>query len=165
MSGFGDPSLFSRRIYIDQRTQSRSCECFGGFININTQFNAAFWTLRHQSRSKKMIYKARLFWLLMTYSCFITLPVLGSSRCDGESLSFPGCGIIPSTSTISNGEPASYPWMAFLFSMSLEDGNSSFCGASLISDIQLVTAAHCVRGKTTDEVAILIGNPNAEYEL
>ena len=35
----------------------------------------------------------------------------------------------------------------------------------LISDIQLITAAHCVSGKTTDEVAVLIGNPNATYEL
>ena len=71
----------------------------------------------------------------------------------------------PSTAIISNGEPAFYPCLAFLFSLSLENGNSSFCGASLISDIQLVTAAHCVSGKTTDEVAVLIGNPNAQYEL
>ena len=35
----------------------------------------------------------------------------------------------------------------------------------MISDIQLITAAHCVSGKTTDEVAVLIGNPNAQSEL
>ena len=105
-------------------------------------------------------------WMLLFYSCFVIVTVHGSSRsCDGENLSYPGCGIIPSTSTISNGEPASYPWMAFLYSLSLENGNSSFCGATLISDIQLITAAHCVSGKTTDEVAVLIGNPDAQYEL
>ena len=55
--------------------------------------------------------------------------------------------------------------MAFLYHSPVTNGNSSFCGASLISDIQLVTAAHCVSGKTTDEVAVLIGNPNTEVEL
>ena len=96
----------------------------------------------------------------------MSLTVLGSSRsCDGVNLSYPGCGIIPSTSTIKNGEPASYPWMAFLFYASVTSGDTSFCGATLISDIQLVTAAHCVSGKTTDEIAVLIGNPNATYEL
>ena len=107
----------------------------------------------------------RHFLVLLTYSCFGTVSVLGSSRCDGENLSYPGCGIIPSTSTISNGEPASYPWMAFLFYSSITNGDTSFCGATLISDFQLITAAHCVSGKTTDEVAVLIGNPNATYEL
>ena len=108
---------------------------------------------------------ARLLSLLLGYSCFVTVTVLGSLRCDGENLSYPGCGIIPSTSTISNGEPASYPWMAFLFHVLESNGDTSFCGASLISDIQLLTAAHCVSGKTKDEVAVLIGNPNATYEV
>ena len=108
---------------------------------------------------------ARFLSFFLAYSCFVSVTVLGSSRCDGENLSYPGCGIIPSTSTIRNGEPASYPWMAFLFHFSPENGDTSFCGASLISDIQLVTAAHCVSGKTTDEIAVLIGNPNATYEL
>ena len=110
--------------------------------------------------------ESRLLWMLLFYSFSGIVTVLGSSRsCDGENLSYPGCGIIPSTSTISNGVPASYPWMAFLYSLSLENGNTSFCGATLISDIQLITAAHCVSGKTTDEVAVLIGNPNATCEL
>ena len=113
-----------------------------------------------------MLNMARLLLVLVTYSCFYTLTVMGSSRsCDGEDLSYPGCGIIPSTSTISNGQPASYPWMAFLYYLSIESGDTSICGATLISDIQLVTAAHCVSGKTTDDVAVLIGNPNADYEL
>ena len=109
---------------------------------------------------------SRFILVILTSSCFVTVTVLGLSRsCDGENLSYPGCGIIPSTSTIRNGEPASYPWMAFLFYSSITNGDTSFCGASLISDLQLITAAHCVQGRTTDEVAILIGNPNATYEL
>ena len=108
---------------------------------------------------------ARLLAVLVTYSSF----VLGSSRSwDGENLSYPGCGIIPSIySSINCGncQPASYPWMAFLFYSSKANGESSFCGATLISDIQMVTAAHCVSGKTTDEVAVVIGNPNVTYEL
>ena len=113
-----------------------------------------------------MMNMARLFLVLVTYLGFVTLTVLGTSRiCDVGSLSYPECGLIPSTSTIRNGEPASYPWMAFLFYSSRDSGHTSFCGATLISDTQLVTAAHCVTEKTTDEVAVLIGNPNAKYEL
>merc|ERR1712110_103473 len=116
--------------------------------------------------AEKMMNNSRFILVILTYLCFVTMTVLGSSRsCDGEKLSYPGCGIIPSTSTIRNGEPASYPWMAFLFYSSITNGDTSFCGATLISDIQLITAAHCVSGKTTDEVAVLIGNPNATYEL
>ena len=108
-----------------------------------------------------MMKKANLFLVIFIYSCFVTPKVLSSRSFD---VSYPGCGIIPSTSTISNGEPESYPWMAFLIYFSPENGDTSFCGASLISDIQLITAAHCVSGKT-DEVAVLIGNPNATYEV
>ena len=116
--------------------------------------------------TKRMFNRARFSSVLLTYSFFLTLPIaISLRRYDGENLSYPGCGIIPSTSTIRNGESASYPWMAFLYLISLENGNASFCGATLISDIQLVTAAHCLSGKTTDEVAVLIGNPNAQYEL
>ena len=109
---------------------------------------------------------SRLLWMILTHFCILILAIQCASRsCDGESLSYPGCGIIPSTSTIRNGEAASYPWMAFLFYSSISNGDTSFCGASLISDLQLVTAAHCVSGKSTDEIAVLIGNPNAAYEL
>ena len=31
--------------------------------------------------------------------------------------------------------------------------------------IQVVTAAHCVAGKSKDEIALLVGNPNAEQNL
>ena len=35
----------------------------------------------------------------------------------------------------------------------------------MISDLQVLTAAHCVVGKTTDQIGVIIGNPNAEEEL
>ena len=145
-------SLFSRWREIGGQTVLGVAGC--GFITLQSR--------RTQCSAVKMN-KTRLLLVLLTYSCFVTVTVVGSSSCDGENLDYPGCGIIPSTSTISHGEPASYPWMAFLYIIS--NGTSSFCGATLISDIQLITAAHCVSGKTKDEVAVLIGNPNAQYEL
>ena len=84
--------------------------------------------------------------------------------CETDNISHPGCGIIPSISTIYNGRPASYPWMVFLFSAP-ENGQQSFCGGSLISDLQVVTAAHCVAGKTTDDVAVLLADKNAQEKL
>ena len=35
----------------------------------------------------------------------------------------------------------------------------------MISDIQILTAAHCVVGKTTDQIGVIIGNQNAGQEL
>ena len=89
-----------------------------------------------------------------------------SKQCDceaSESLSHPGCGVITTTPTIINGEPASYPWMVFLYSFAAT--NHSICGAFLISDLQMVTAAHCVSGKTIDEVVAVVGEDNVEAEL
>ena len=35
----------------------------------------------------------------------------------------------------------------------------------MISDLQILTAAHCVVGKTTDDIGVIIGNTNAGEEL
>ena len=40
-----------------------------------------------------------------------------------------------------------------------------FLWGVLISDLQLLTAAHCVNGRTIDEVMVVIGSDNAEVEL
>ena len=103
-------------------------------------------------------------WKMFFFVSFAIVPVLGSSRsCDQENLSHPGCGVLPTTSTISNGPPGTYPWMVFLYLLS--NKNDSFCGGSMISDIQILTAAHCVVGKTTDQIGVIVGNQNAEEEL
>ena len=88
-----------------------------------------------------------LFWGLFC------IPIVLGTKCDcesSESLSHPGCGVIPTTSTIINGSVASYPWMVFLYNWG--DTNNSFCGGILISDIQILSASHCFEGKTIDEV-------------
>ena len=101
----------------------------------------------------------------LIFTLFSTTLVLGN-KCDckkAESLSHPGCGIIPTSSTIINGNSTSYPWMAFLYNFG--DTNNSFCGGILISDLQLLTAAHCVNGRTIDDVVVIIGSDNVEAEL
>ena len=35
----------------------------------------------------------------------------------------------------------------------------------MISDLQVVTAAHCVAGKTTDDIAVLLADKNAQEKL
>ena len=100
-------------------------------------------------------------WILLILFSWFSPGSSTECACDNENISHPGCGIIPSTSTIFNGSPASYPWMVFLFSAP-ENGQQSFCGGSLISDLQVVTAAHCVAGKTTDDIAVLLADKNAQ---
>ena len=69
---------------------------------------------------------------MFLFLSLVIVPVLGSSRsCDAENLSHPGCGVLPTTSTISNGKPGTYPWMVFLFLLS--NANDSFCGGGMIS--------------------------------
>merc|ERR1712227_1110301 len=89
-----------------------------------------------------------------------------------ENLSHPSCGIIPTTisPTILNGSPAvTYPWMVFLFLLTpfSDDPNEddSFCGGSLISETQILTAAHCVVGKTIDEIGVIFGDTEVDEEL
>ena len=80
-----------------------------------------------------------------------TTTTLGSQcECETESLSHPGCGRIPTSSTIINGSPASYPWMVFFYMNN--NTYSSFCGGILISDLQILSAAHCFKGTSIDEV-------------
>ena len=101
---------------------------------------------------------------MFLFVSLVIVPVLGSSRsCDAENLSHPGCGVLPTTSTISNGKPGTYPWMVFLYLLS--NASDSFCGGSMISDLQILTAAHCMVGMTTDDIGVIIGNQNAAEEL
>ena len=55
---------------------------------------------RYQCSTDTMtvIKKAKLFLVIMTYSCFLTMTVLTSRSFD---VSFPGCGIFPSTVPLS----------------------------------------------------------------
>ena len=101
---------------------------------------------------------------MLTILSVLSVIVFGKNcDCDEESFSYPNCGIIPTDPTIVNGTSSSYPWMVFLYM--LENTGDSFCGGTLISDLQVATAAHCVVGKTTDEVAVILGTENAKEEL
>merc|ERR1712110_429562 len=110
----------------------------------------------------KMVDNSLQCWKILLFVSFVIVQVLGSSQ-SCEELSYPGCGVIPTTSTISNGQPCTYPWMVFLYLLS--NKSESFCGGSMISDLQVLTAAHCVVGKTTDQIGVIIGNQNAGEEL
>ena len=46
-----------------------------------------------------------------------------------------------------------YPWVVGLFSSRYDE--HPYCGASLISNRHLITAAHCIEGKLANEVLII----------
>ena len=102
------------------------------------------------SNSRIMLLCIRGAMQILLFLCILGLINVSAQKvcdCETDNISHPGCGVIPTTSTIINGSPASYPWMVFLFRSS--GLNQSFCGGSMINDLQIVTAAHCVAGKTT----------------
>ena len=103
-----------------------------------------------------------LIWTIIL-SVFPVIVFGKTCECEAEeSLSYQDCGIIPTDPTIINGTASFYPWMVFLYM--LNDTGYSFCGGSLISDLQVATAAHCVSGKTIDEVGVVLGTENAKEE-
>ena len=95
-----------------------------------------------------------------------TFPFVYGALGEGEteSLSHPGCGVIPTSSTIINGSSTYYPWMVFLYNRQELDTDNSFCGGVLISDLEILTTAHCVNGRTIDDMVVIVGSDNAEAE-
>ena len=104
---------------------------------------------------------------IILFLCLCISPLVSGSQCEceSESLSHPGCGVIPTSSTIINGSAVTYPWMVFLYNYNFEDTDDSFCGGTLISDMEILTAAHCVNGRTIDDVVVIVGSDNALAEL
>lgn len=63
------------------------------------------------------------------------------------------CGARPSGSRIVGGSVASvnsWPWQAML----IDTDGKQFCGGSLVDRHWVVTAAHCMRGKSSSYVKI-----------
>lgn len=65
-----------------------------------------------------------------------------------------GCGIANKQKRIVGGQETEvnqYPWMALL-----TYSNRFYCGASLISDRYVMTAAHCVSGFNKDRIGVTL---------
>jgi secreted trypsin-like serine protease len=61
--------------------------------------------------------------------------------------------------------PGLYPWQVYI----LTSNTGKFCGGSIIADYWILTAAHCVLGKSADEVVVIAGvhnlaTPEPDYQ-
>ena len=88
--------------------------------------------------------------------------------------SFPGCGLVTPfnvrSETIAGGEKVTedepLPWMVFVCAFNIFTNEcEQSCGGSLISKHHILTAAHCIENKTTDEVVVIMGTHNAIQSL
>ncbi|XP_014252955.1 transmembrane protease serine 9-like [Cimex lectularius] len=101
---------------------------------------------------------------LSTYAQFTDLGSLGGSPFFQEQFRCPFC-YCGRTMRVEDGwgrivggwptKPREYPWMVALVT---KEKNRLFCGASIISDIYVLTAAHCVRGKRRTEIQVVLSD-------
>src|SRR5689334_866649 len=84
-------------------------------------------------------------WVRLSIGALVSLVLLGPTTADA----------------IVGGAPAPagrWPWMAALLDSSVANaGWAQFCGASVIAPRRVLTTAHCVEGRETGELDVLVG--------
>lgn len=78
-------------------------------------------------------------------------------NCNKNEYFYEDCGHVVGTTTISKGEeanPGQFPWQVLVG----DDVSGELCGGSLITHQHVLTAAHCVFGRTVDEITVLVGH-------
>ncbi|XP_008318850.1 serine protease 27-like [Cynoglossus semilaevis] len=89
--------------------------------------------------------------LQLFFSAFTLTCLLLSPGCQAEL----ECGIAPLNTRIVGGEnssPGVWPWQ-----VSLETDGAHFCGGSLISNLWVLTAAHCLSGFEKNTITVYVG--------
>lgn len=77
----------------------------------------------------------------------------------------PNCGQLSTRmSMITNASPQTMPWHASIFVVENSQQPKYICGATLISETVLVTAAHCVWKSKAKDLLVALGNVRTEYD-
>ncbi|KAJ2661750.1 hypothetical protein IW148_003259 [Coemansia sp. RSA 1199] len=71
----------------------------------------------------------------------------------------PDHNLIPRIMGGSDADYSKYPFIVYLYNQA----DKSFCGGSIISDMWILTAAHCIKQASASDILVFIGQ--AEYSL
>ena len=102
-----------------------------------------------------------LFILIMSVKTVYMQQDSCNCNCNKNEYFYEDCGHVASTSTINNGEEAytgQFPWQVLVGIDNFSTGEFEICGGSLITHQHVLTAAHCVFGKSLEQISVLVGH-------
>ena len=82
-------------------------------------------------------------------------------NCNKNEYFYEDCGHIITTSTINNPDNDTYPGQ-FPWQVLVRDVSGEICGGSLITHQHVLTAAHCVFGRSREQISVLVGHNDWE---
>ncbi|XP_068231253.1 transmembrane protease serine 9-like [Palaemon carinicauda] len=142
----------------------KHCKTQAGLTETSNDNNMEIYFRTSSSRRRRKGFSCTVKASVPTTSATTTFPTTSSTSTGSSGTSCQTCGTVNRVTRIVGGietEVNEYPWqVAIVYAGS----NSVFCGGSLLNDLLVVTAAHCVKAMEDYNIAtdVLLGAHDVE---